>query len=75
MINCYICKESFTSVLKLMCHIKNHHNMTSKDYYDMYIKSYQDGICCVCGKNTRYINSSKRTKSDVEFFEKIHNES
>ena len=39
-------------------HVRNFHKMSSKDYYDKYLKQPGEGICPTCGKPTSYINST-----------------
>lgn len=51
---CKICSREFTLLRGLAYHIKIIHNMESKDYYDLYIKSNNDGMCKICGNITRY---------------------
>ena len=65
----YICKlcnkefiggQSFTSHLKI-------HKYTSKQYYDEFLKTKNDGICQVCGKPTvffKFANGYRKTCSD-----------
>lgn len=65
----YICKlynkefiggQSFTSHLKI-------HKYTSKQYYDEFLKTQNDGICQVCGKPTKFFkfaNGYRKTCSD-----------
>lgn len=46
MIECKICGKEFE---------KGHnwkHHLTSKEYYDTYLKKDFDGKCCICGKDT-----------------------
>ena len=46
---CAICGES--------CDVKNHikeHGLTTKEYYDKYIKKPDEGICKICGRQTKY---------------------
>ena len=38
-------------------HIKIKHNIESKDYYDLYLKSDLDGYCLVCNKPTNFMNN------------------
>ncbi len=35
-------------------HLKKIHNLTSKEYYDKFYKSINEGICPVCNKNTKF---------------------
>lgn len=65
----YICKlcnkefiggQSFTSHLKI-------HKYTSKQYYDEFLKTQNDGICQVCGKPTKFFkfaNGYRKTCSN-----------
>lgn len=55
---CQICKEEFDNNKKLISHIRFKHNMSSKDYYDKYLRKEGDGICPVCGKPTKFRNIS-----------------
>jgi len=36
-------------------HIR-YHNITSKEYYDLYLKNKDEECCVICGKPTRYVN-------------------
>ena len=60
---CKICNKSFTSVFSLISHIKNEHKpLTAKEYYDIYLKKENDGICIVCGKPTKFISITQGYK-------------
>lgn len=48
---CKICGKEFNAAN----HIKKIHNITSKEYYDTYIKQGNDGKCKVCGKSTMFM--------------------
>ena len=52
-INCEICHKEFKSIQKLSHHIRMHKIMV-KEYYDTYMKTYNEGICPVCGKETTF---------------------
>lgn len=39
-------------------HVRTH-GLTSKDYYDIYVKDNNDGKCVVCDKPTRFVSISK----------------
>lgn len=52
-LKCEICgkeinKKSFS------IHLKKEHNITSKEYYDQYIKKENEGKCATCGKETKF---------------------
>ena len=53
---CKICGKEFTSNSGFGHHVSITHNMSTKQYYDTYIKINLDGICTVCGKETKFIN-------------------
>lgn len=53
MIECLICNEKFTTK-QINWHIKNIHKMSTKDYYDKYLKSENEGICPICSKETHF---------------------
>ena len=40
-------------------HIRQFHKMSSKDYYDKYIKQENEGICPVCGNPTTFLGFTK----------------
>ena len=53
---CEVCGEVFETNQKWTAHIHKKHNMTSKDYYDKYLKKPGEGFCLNCGKPTRLWN-------------------
>lgn len=55
MIKCKICNAEFETPKQLSWHVK-HHNMTNQQYYDVYLKKPNEGICQVCGKPTSFIS-------------------
>lgn len=59
MIECKICNKQLNSLKSLSSHIRGAHKITSKDYYDTYMKKENEGICPVCGKETKYRNINK----------------
>lgn len=60
MIKCKLCNnEEFIYMRGLSNHIKDFHNMTSQEYYDMFYKKDGEGICLVCKINpTNFHNLS-----------------
>ncbi len=49
-LTCQICNKKF---INLGRHLR-YCNITSKDYYDTYVKTEKDGICLICGTPTQY---------------------
>ncbi len=56
---CNICKKDFKSNRSLGIHIVSTHNMTTKQYYDLYLKKENEGACLNCNKPTQYRNITK----------------
>jgi len=56
---CKICDVELSSFFNLSMHIIKYHKLKSKEYYDMYLKKINDGICVKCGKVTKFLNISK----------------
>ena len=59
MITCKICGKDFKNTCGFGIHIHKIHNISSKDYYDCYIKSKNEGICLLCGQPTKFHGFSK----------------
>ena len=59
MVTCQICGKEFEDNNYLSAHLKFQEHITSKDYYDKYFKQPNEGICIVCGKETKYHNIVK----------------
>ncbi len=55
---CHICQKKLISIKSLSQHIINH-SISSKEYYDKYLKKENEGTCLTCGKETKFINLSK----------------
>jgi hypothetical protein len=53
---CHICYKEFNSILSLSRHIKPAHSISSKDYFDKFIKKEKSGLCSVCSNPTRFVN-------------------
>lgn len=51
-INCIFCNKFFNNATKFALHLKLH-KITSKEYYDKYLKGDIEGFCKVCGKETK----------------------
>lgn len=51
----HVCKICSCSKKKLKAHIRLEHNITEKEYYDLYLKQPFEGICSVCNKPTQFI--------------------
>lgn len=59
---CEICNKEFKSYYALSAHIKSH-DMNSKNYYDLYLKLPNEGICSNCNNYTRFVSISKGYKT------------
>jgi len=57
-IECKICNLKTVSLKALSQHIISH-NITSKSYYDQYLKKENDGICKECKKETKFLSIRK----------------
>lgn len=51
---CEICGQRVVNNNGLASHIRRTHKMKPKEYYDKYLKKDGEGICPVCGKETRF---------------------
>lgn len=56
---CNICGKSTVNNNGLISHVSQIHGFSSKQYYDLYVKSENEGICEKCGKPTRFIKFSR----------------
>lgn len=56
---CLICHKLFDNGRYLSAHLKFEEHITGKDYYDIYLKSLNEGICVVCKKPTTYVNFTR----------------
>jgi hypothetical protein len=52
---CEICGKEFKNYKSLGAHLRTH-KITSKEYYDRFLKKDGEGICPVCGKETSFKN-------------------
>ena len=48
---CQICNKYYD---KIGAHVRKIHKLEHKEYYDKYLKSENEGICPVCGKETSF---------------------
>ena len=56
---CAICKYKDDNSNKFRNHLRFIHKISTKDYYDNYIKEENEGICPVCNKPTRFLGLTK----------------
>lgn len=55
MLECEVCGKELKNYKSFSSHLNNKHKMTSKEYYDKFLKKSSDeGICKTCGKPTSY---------------------
>lgn len=54
MFDCKICSFSGKSNNSLSAHIYQNHSLKRKEYYDMYLKKDNEGICPICSKETSF---------------------
>jgi endogenous inhibitor of DNA gyrase (YacG/DUF329 family) len=55
---CEICGKEFKNYKSFGDHLKLH-KVTSKEYYDKFLRKDSEGICPVCGKETSYISLNR----------------
>ena len=53
---CLICEHESPNFRGHGIHIKKAHNMSTKDYYDKYLKTDKEDICPICGNTNNFIN-------------------
>ena len=54
---CQICGQE-VNIKGVTLHLRKH-KISSKDYYDKYLKKENEGICMFCKKSTEYIGITK----------------
>ena len=66
---CPICNREYfkDDWANIVGHLKKKHNISSKEYYDKYLKKENEGTCKNCGKETRFLNISKGYKETCSF--------
>lgn len=57
-VKCHICDKE---VNKIPYHIRKH-NITSKEYYDLYLKKVDEGSCLLCSSSTKFKSLSDEYK-------------
>lgn len=63
---CKLCNKEFESVRNFVRHLKVH-KISSREYYDTFLKQDNEGICQVCGKPTKFFKFAigyRKTCSD-----------
>ena len=63
---CKLCNKEFDGTRNFTGHLKLH-KISSREYYDKFLKKPDDGICQVCGKSTvffKFANGYRKTCSD-----------
>jgi hypothetical protein len=65
MIRCKICKNFYKDLHALRAHIWQRHNISTKQYYDTYLKNKDEGICSICGKEIIKFYGLKKGYSKV----------
>lgn len=58
MIYCKICNKEFDNLINLSKHLKSH-KITTKEYYDDYMRKKDEGYCNMCHKETRFMGLTK----------------
>lgn len=53
---CKICNIITKSLTALSAHVYGKHKLKSKEYYNLYLKSEEEGLCLYCKKPTSYRN-------------------
>lgn len=64
---CQICGKDCDGPQGLTSHAFKTHGMTSKDYYDRFIKKPDEGICSTCGKPTEFIKFGRGYKKHCSY--------
>jgi len=53
---CEICGREFKNNIGLVSHINKSEKLSSKEYYNLYLKKDNEEFCCECGKLCNFIN-------------------
>lgn len=54
MIQCLVCGQEISSYKGMSSHLRSKHSITNQQYYDKYLKEFNEGRCLVCSKPTRF---------------------
>ena len=54
---CEECNNEFGSKTALSIHLMKIHNISPKEYFDKWIKEKGEGICKICGNETKFVRS------------------
>lgn len=57
-LKCKICGKEYEKYLNIIKHVREEHNLLSKEYYDLYFRKYNEELCSFksCDNKTRYLN-------------------
>ena len=58
MVECQICHEPFENLKYLQPHLRKH-SISSREYYDKYLRKPEEGLCTVCGRETTFLSITK----------------
>lgn len=79
---CKICGQKFDNAKSFSNHLTRNHKILSKDYYDKYVKSDNEGICKICGNPTNFKNltvgyrtycCNECSRKDKDIYKKLKN--
>lgn len=56
---CKICSGEFKNNVGLISHITQTHKLSSKEYYDKYLKKENEGMCLLCGGDCNFLGIKK----------------
>jgi|GEM_PF-2468636 len=61
-ITCKLCGKELRSSRLLVAHVRHIHKLSSKEYYDKFLKRNGEGLCKICNKETSYFDISNGYK-------------
>jgi hypothetical protein len=64
---CQICGKECVDTQGLTSHAFKKHGLTSKEYYDKFIRKPGEGICPTCGKETKFIKFGRGYKKHCNY--------